>query len=895
MIKLMAPRDRRKQHSSPKSRDDKTHTVETAPELVSVDVPCECQTCITRMEFNPKLARWTIIDRSAQDEPTSKKIIEFNFSLNAGMRQMLQMLVKVYGRRLVQQWRAKTFTQRCDAIKSSEPGLCHQDHSCVRRMFDIWDRGIPAGWDQKEFVRGEFRAPYLNLQRLCANTSRFLSLLWYRTSLHPSDFAIRDAYELRNGYSTSSLPMRLLSGMVAINAPLYGTWTPLDLSKIHDGSHFSASKALIVCEIQQILFSFLLGTTTRLADDGLPVLPTFEDGLREPQQKTQTLNEICQRLSQKLGHISPYECRENAEAVFHYVINCPGWTPNGTLRSFIASYESIPFSDPSIFPIKHLISITKDRQAEAEDELWLIQTDPSYLLRRIRSFEKHSHRQIRGNIRSRETIKLGEIVSDIIWKPAHDYVQWNAILQQLSVLQGLRKKHESTIRSATSLPTAYDIAISSFCVMAKSMQNNIRQQLNLRAASISILEPYFSREQTLDSRTGMMMVKTQVTNEAFQRLKKDKVAYLLAKLCSENEELLYRNLPQALHILDGALALCTQEKAARLDPFMYAMLSDLAVLEEMITACSLHSPSHRIMSYEECLNVETPYWQYQQARHHKASGGFLHEGDVTGIIRSLRPLHNLKMPRGSHDERWLTQTKRARSSLFDIWVEAEKVVTSYCDRLEYQGPLREPFHRSLRFYKDRKFLDEIEAEYQAVQAEIEETNALQQMASLNFRSNHEAEAKKPEPAYVKQKIKTRGQPTETESASIAPVQSDAETLTAQTAILYRLESAHFRVITHLFPSAQDPAGSFKTTFNWTDFVSTMGKLGFEVQSRGGSAHSLNGKIQVVDAEGKAQEQQRSIVVHRPHPDPEMGPDVLRAIGRRCGKHFGWRREHFAEE
>lgn len=53
------------------------------------------------------------------------------------------------------------------------------------------------------------------------------------------------------------------------------------------------------------------------------------------------------------------------------------------------------------------------------------------------------------------------------------------------------------------------------------------------------------------------------------------------------------------------------------------------------------------------------------------------------------------------------------------------------------------------------------------------------------------------------------------------------------------------------------------------------------------------QIMTVNVEGEVKKETRGIIIHRPHPDPEMRPEVLQGIGRRCTKHFGWGRMHFA--
>jgi hypothetical protein len=68
---------------------------------------------------------------------------------------------------------------------------------------------------------------------------------------------------------------------------------------------------------------------------------------------------------------------------------------------------------------------------------------------------------------------------------------------------------------------------------------------------------------------------------------------------------------------------------------------------------------------------------------------------------------------------------------------------------------------------------------------------------------------------------------------------------------------------------------------WDTFVSNMGEAGFSARNSGGSIVTFESER----AEGK-------INFHKPHPDPVIDPIMLRTMGRRLNKWFGWTRETF---
>ncbi|KAG9597925.1 hypothetical protein KCU77_g1452, partial [Aureobasidium melanogenum] len=74
---------------------------------------------------------------------------------------------------------------------------------------------------------------------------------------------------------------------------------------------------------------------------------------------------------------------------------------------------------------------------------------------------------------------------------------------------------------------------------------------------------------------------------------------------------------------------------------------------------------------------------------------------------------------------------------------------------------------------------------------------------------------------------------------------------------------------------------------WTDFVSAMVDAGCSVMPGGGSCFTFTH----VDKDDK----KRSMVFHRPHPEPTMSKERLKSFGSRLNRHWGWSEVTFAVE
>lgn len=83
---------------------------------------------------------------------------------------------------------------------------------------------------------------------------------------------------------------------------------------------------------------------------------------------------------------------------------------------------------------------------------------------------------------------------------------------------------------------------------------------------------------------------------------------------------------------------------------------------------------------------------------------------------------------------------------------------------------------------------------------------------------------------------------------------------------------------YMFPETEEER---QKDVPWDTFVVGMGEAGFVAKNGGDSIVSFEEQ----NGEGK-------INFHKPHPDPVIDPIVLRTMGRRLNKWFGWTRETF---
>lgn len=106
--------------------------------------------------------------------------------------------------------------------------------------------------------------------------------------------------------------------------------------------------------------------------------------------------------------------------------------------------------------------------------------------------------------------------------------------------------------------------------------------------------------------------------------------------------------------------------------------------------------------------------------------------------------------------------------------------------------------------------------------------------------------------------------------------SSAKTATRQNTIGVKNKSISF--FKQMFSSAEAPQRSLK----WVDLLDALVDAGMSATHSGGS------KVTFEDMRtGKG-----SIVLHKPHPDPTVHHVMLKTVGRRLAKWFGWGEKTF---
>ncbi|ESZ89746.1 hypothetical protein SBOR_9873 [Sclerotinia borealis F-4128] len=135
-------------------------------------------------------------------------------------------------------------------------------------------------------------------------------------------------------------------------------------------------------------------------------------------------------------------------------------------------------------------------------------------------------------------------------------------------------------------------------------------------------------------------------------------------------------------------------------------------------------------------------------------------------------------------------------------------------------------------------------------------------------------------------------------SQVSPIVEDVDKYTIPELPKFELKLNLFKVFKALLsmPKPRQQQG----VIAWTDFLATIVEMGFEIQKRRGSSWQFKptDKIPVVLPEMQrtgAKQAGRHIIFHDPHPSLKIRFEIVRIMGRRLARAYGWTGEMFEME
>ncbi|KAL9113688.1 MAG: hypothetical protein Q9227_002133 [Pyrenula ochraceoflavens] len=748
----------------------------------------------------------------------------------------LKKCVGEYGTRLVNTW----CTQKSQAQRKAL--LCDIFPNAHRGGWSLFEYAAKKGCVWNEENEKFWFMFYLSTDSLANDRSKLLRLLHTRTTSALEDWFAFDLIQTEFLCKCQRWRCKFNPNCVRMHGPNIGKLTQWQSDHAHRRDILGFPLAETVLFVQKEIFKLLRSIVLKLIKQGDPFSGC---------QKWETWVSSNFRNPQDLEVWSEFDVR--------------------------------PFSDPLTFDIDRLLKVAKAKSEEAEDILWLMQTDARYLQNEIRSRGNSKVRQSLGKKKSysfiNNSIPVGPMIHALIWG-------W--IFEECCNVQKIQHQCAPSLGSGQRVLQEYDHALWSLQLLVQYAWNHFTEkngnevlisaqfedQLTVREVSSQYVSEITGRRST----HGVYAFTKGTGSEAFR---KNRLHWCLRKLVEPEGHIdhswLFSYFDEWLRNPN------VQHEKMRFEPQVLMYISDMAACMDILRSLKCARPKATEVPREVLIkrNCSRHWWRTVYVDDVQNS-----MGQHKKLIAMIEEMDQLILPHGKKDQLYLDRFDEAHQLLNRFWKEARTYQRKFLAVKKFSTQDKEKWIDKFKYCLEKQHLEEVAQERTSIIAAIAAaSNQPQRQAKSNVtteeipdwvldRSENPDRTSLP-PQQLRLKVKTHGIPREQGGVQDGATHLPTDFKTSQTPIA--LNSKSYKLIKRMFPKSSDEtAGS---EIDWSRFVSTMADIGFSATQAGGSAVAFQGEA------GR-------VVFHRPHPVPKLNPQTIQWFGKRLKKRCGLDRENF---
>lgn len=678
--------------------------------------------------------------------------------------------------------------------------------------------------------RRQLLLPWLSVEVLKTNPAVLFALLHYRTVYPPQDWAAFDCSQLTFSWACGWLDVDYSAKCVVMYGPRYGDLVDWEAGAAHRADILGFPRARLVLEAQAYLMEVLCNIVDKLLDGVDDSQPVRTDKWRE-------------------------------------LTTTAAFKRTGEVE-FWSRYTNQAFSAPPRLDISYLLSLAKTRLDAIGDHLWYLQCDVAYMRRQIKTlFDTEVYKKAQKS-------EAGNRLAYHIFEEVMSYYWWRYVEIECRNVDQLHRRFGDSICSGQPLPVKYDRALGALELILVNQVIFRTKALEKVLPFTPGLSKHWSVQRHASLPQGAFNLTRNTPANTKESLAEDPLDWCLVQLLGKPDK--QRNFDHAMlfAFLDNHLSTTTSKEKARLDQVIYRKLSDIATSHEMLVSVRLHRPQNKARVLQEVVKSEDREgWKVVGLKSLSLSREAL-----TNVGSALiEDFYREKAPSGPRNMAWLRQSQAIRAALEKFWVSFRAIVRHALDGSALSPGDIDSHLEILSANLSPEYVDTVRNEEELVLANVESTN---KPAPTQFLDQAEAGPKSNfTVALPRQKMKTRAEKPPNESNTDAEAPDPDPEAHEVTGTIISVTKRAFDVFALMFPCKEETSRNV----DWDSFVHAMTDVGFTARSNGGSAVLFERSSQLG---GK-------IVFHKPHPIAKIDPVMLRSMGKRMGKWFGWSREVFA--
>lgn len=530
-----------------------------------------------------------------------------------------------------------------------------------------------------------------------------------------------------------------------------------------------------------------------------------------------------------------------------------GFRSSGDVAQW-SSYSNQAFSSPPTLDLDSIVSAAQIRFDAAADHLALLQTDPAYVRRYIRIMMQGAIFKSLPKTDAFMAVdrQIGFEIQSMYW--------WFCIKEEAEHTRDVRHRLQDQIHRGSPLPRQYDHALA-------SLELVLVNYMNVRGMAYRqdvVQRPGFSDYMVSEVRNGRFEMRARADIGTIQdKFVTDPLFWCLLNLCAEPDQLRSMDHAIVFTILEDHLARSSAEERARLDQFLFEKFSDLATNHQLLLTVRLSRPQNKAGDGDEMLLTENRRaWKDRLIR-----AGQLEVSPMRAAV--LKQIYEATPPQGRRDALWIERHEYVHSKVSTYWSSIRAVAKDHMKD--------EVVARHMKADLDPLHQAELAKERQTVLDDIESRKVVHKPSYDFSTPSNDEKAKQTE---KKVKAKTRPEPQgKAEQPQDSSSRSQTVVVSTPSAKTVPASKRAIGIFSRMFSVE---AGETDQGCDWDQFVHAMRDVGF-------SARNSNGSAVVFELQD-----QGKIIFHRPHPVAKIDLVMLKAMGKRMSKWFGWSKGSFVE-
>ncbi|KAK3900268.1 hypothetical protein C8A05DRAFT_17403 [Staphylotrichum tortipilum] len=749
-------------------------------------------------------------------------------------------------------WTKKTKPQRLQILLNAWPNMAPEH----RPDFAAFRKESMTQRERGTKLRDHFIWPYINQEDLL-KPKTFPLMLKSRARNHPCEFAASDGEAMHLGRITKAIvPIFLNCYVVTLN----GVTSPDDYGKLiawedhpdafdwmHTRRQFLPGEAVDILEAQERLMKFLVNCCEQILHD---IPPADLLGEQHPVQPEPTL---------KLGV-----------------------EPSG-FDSLAVMAEEAPYRPPGNLDFGRIESLLSARTTAAEDHLWALREDPSYLAEQLLTYKEHRQEMIKDTRGEAHPIFRGlnvnvfweRVIGNVLLRSHAELEMFSELRRQAEELKRLQAKYEGTLSPLKDLPEDYLIGILRFRMFLIQLSKEWLNELKTTVMSSPPLRSFVVRMPAENLNKILLTSKPGLKQNAVEK----HLVWLLQTLWEDGQNLFFARMPD---IVDELERLQRAEPRARelISSYIAERIGDLSILCECLRQLDIFQPwangyEDASVTREKELKKDLEAWTEGWAELHR----IMKSKPMLAIVPLAVP-EDKRFAYPTEKKRTketVTALRLAESNLDAFWEKFDLCLQSRVGNLSKTALLKllsqkRTLQRTPEWVAPPAPEKGKPAAKPATVSSAEDA-IYRPLSTLYFGREGEPHSKESQP---KAKTKTRGAAGDKSDQQLATAASQLNLQEDQQPTFF-VDARALKVFRTLFfqPAVTSTPGEVA----WNDFLHAMRVgVGFHAEKLYGSVwHFQPTRLDV----------ERSIQFHEPHPAGKIPFRVARRMGRRLARAYGW--------